>query len=204
MGRANHMVVTLYSGRRDPDVAKIAAGLATAFARALGAGRVGLVTLTRSGTAEMPLPGVTVRRLPWQQADALSDLVTALRNEHAITVLAVDDRRTDRAFFSFELGERVLLVSDLSVAGLREVQRVLRMSGALGYPSGRVCVVLHLEGEDAPVTAADAAVALKREIYWLLDARKGAGVAASYDGLVRRLLGEMRTPIGDAPPLPPA
>ncbi len=182
------MVVTVYANRRSPVVPKIGAGLSAAFRRAAG-GRP--VTLLAEGLPRSARPrDVTFHDLDRMEPGTLPTLLADLRRRHQLTVVAPSDPRTERAFLALEHADRVLLLSDLSVAGVRGTQRVIRLCASLGYPYDKLRVVLYGVADDPPLSPQVAAAAFKRPVYWRLGPPDAT--ASSLEGLARRLLTDER------------
>ncbi len=182
------MVLTVYANRRSPAVPKIGAGLAAAFFRT-ARGRP--VTLVAEGLPLSARPrDVTFHALDRMEPGTLPTLIADLRRRHHITVVAPSDPRTERAFLALEHADRVLLLSDLSVAGVRGTQRVIRLCASLGYPYDKLRVVLFGVADDHAVSPQVAAAAFKRPVYWRLGALDGT--ASSLEGLARRILTDER------------
>ena len=102
-------------------------------------------------------------------------------------VVALSGAPSEQALAAFDASDRVLLVSDPSVASIRGTQRALKLCGSLGYGADKTAIVLHDFDEHAPLAPADAAVAFKREIYFTLSAPSAAG-DDSYSRLAGRLM----------------
>jgi hypothetical protein len=182
------MVITVYADRRSREVAEIAGRLAKAIASA-GEGRVVLVGSRLRGSSS--LPGIETAELGASVAPQdVSALLASLAARSLAAVVALSGAPSEQVLAAFDASDRVLILSDPSVASIRGTQRTLKLCASLGYGVDKTAVVLHAFGEDAPLAPADAATVLKREIYFTLPA---SGVAAgtgeeSYSRLADRLM----------------
>jgi hypothetical protein len=165
------MVIMLVTDRRTSLLADVALRLAEGFAMAIAPDasprQVGLV-LPRALRARVGT-GVDLVSLP-ERASA-AEVRAALRSvaaRHQVTVVAWGGMPTEQALAICDASDRVLVLSRASVPSLRGAQRLLKLCASLGYGMEKVSVVLHGFSDDAPVAPADAASALKREIFWVI------------------------------------
>ena len=185
------MVVTIYADRPATAVANAAAMLAASFARA-GAHRVALI----AHATPTEVPGdVAFHAMSATDANAFPALLVALRRQHDIIVLAPAHGSSEHTFLALDHADNVLLLSDLSVAALRDLQRTLRLCVSLGHPYDKPRVVLHGVNAGGDVAPNEAAAAVKREIYWQLPALDSPAAAENMDGLALKLIAEKR--LGD-------
>jgi hypothetical protein len=165
------LVITLVSDRRTALLADVALRLAEAFAMAVAPDasprEIGLVlprTLRARGRTD-----VDVVTLPERAAGAeVGAALRAVAARHLVTVVAWGGMPTEQALAICDASDRVLVLSHASVPSLRGAQRLLKLCSSLGYGMEKVAVVLHGFSDDAPVAPADAANALKREIFWVI------------------------------------
>jgi len=209
------MVITLFADRRSSEFNNIALRLARALAsrgRGSGAGGVdegaegvmlvveGGIGASLGGSIASDPPGpVDVADGPLTLVDlhdgtAPADLVSRLHELSArrrATVVALAGAPRESALAAFDVADRILLVSDPSVASIRATQRTLKLCRSLGYGIDKVGVVLHGFADDAPLAPAEAAMALKREIYWVIpgDSADTSTLDAACAGLADRLTG---------------
>ncbi len=188
------MVITLVTDRRTPLLADVALRLAEAFAMAIAPDasprRIGLV-LPRTLRARLATD-VDLVALPERAAAAeVAAALRAVSAQHLVTVVAWGGMPTEQALAICDASDRVLVMSHASVPSLRGAQRLLKLCASLGYGMEKVAVVLHGFSEDAPVAPADAANALKREIFWVIpDPASGQGSRdRAFIGLAERLAG---------------
>jgi hypothetical protein len=149
------VVVTVYAGRRTPDVAVAAEGFARAL-RASCAPQPVAVFLDNSA-ASPSRRHADARPLPLDIKRVTERLGP---REHA--VLGVVGPVTEQVLTAFDLSVSILLVTDGSVASLRAAQRALRLCRDVGYADDRVLAVLMTDGSNDGVI--DAAQVLKREV----------------------------------------
>ncbi|MBK6307425.1 MAG: hypothetical protein IPK33_12245 [Gemmatimonadetes bacterium] len=182
------MVITLFADRRTLDIADIAGRLALALA------------------PRVPSPGVVVatpRALAQQLSDDVSRVIIAdggrpaevtqalqqLVTQYPVILVAWSGAPDEQMLAACDASDRVLIVSDPSVASLRATQRALKLCTSLGYGIDKVSVVLHGFADDAPLAPGEAAGVLRREIFWVLPGGGAAGEVrrSSYAGLAERL-----------------
>jgi hypothetical protein len=166
-------------------VATTAAVLAASFVRS-GARTVALIA--HAAPAELP-SDVVFHHLSAIEPSAFPPLLAGLRRQHDVTILAPAHGSGEHTFLAIDQADRLLLLSDLSVAALRDLQRTLRLHASLGHPYDTAHVVLQGDA-DRPVSLAEAAAVLKREIYWHLPEPDAPTATASMDALARKLLTE--------------
>ncbi|MCC6931054.1 MAG: hypothetical protein IT359_18830 [Gemmatimonadaceae bacterium] len=183
------MVITLYADRRTLDIADIAGRLARALASRLPApGAVVATTKPGGGEARLRLGGVPHASFPPGATPA--EIVVALQRlaaQYPATIVAWSGAPTEQALAACDSSQRVLLVSDPSVASIRGTQRALKLCSSLGYDAGKVGVVLHGFDADAPLGPRDAADVLKREIFWILPGERDRERDKAFEGLAERL-----------------
>lgn len=165
------MVIMVVTDRRNALLADVAMRLAEAFAMALAPDasprHVGLV-LPRTLRARV---GTDVDVVVLPERAAATEVGAALRDvaaRHLVTVVAWGGMPTEQALAMCDASDRVLILSHATVPSLRGAQRLLKLCSSLGYGMEKVSVVLHGFSDDAPVGPADAANALKREIFWVI------------------------------------
>jgi Flp pilus assembly CpaE family ATPase len=190
------MLITVYADRRSNEVADIAGRLADALANLPAGGDVALVT---SANMENAAPG-RVAQLPMSDTSSAHEVGVLLRGisqQYTNAVVAISGTPDGRVLTAFDESDRLLIVSDPSVASIRGTQRTLRLCQSLGYGADKTAVVLHDFREDSPLAPADAANALKREIFYTLPGGAGAGESAvsgsvqhAYTRLAQRLVGD--------------
>lgn len=184
------MVITVYADRRSHEVANIAGRLACAIAARLGRAQVALVG-TRLFTAAME-PGVETTVLSEGLAPQdVSVLLADLAGRYPAAIIALSGALNERVLAAFDASDRVLLLSDPSVASIRGTQRTLKLCASLGYGAEKTAIVLHDFDDAAPFAPADAAIALKREIFFTLPGESEANGPTddSYARLAGRLMG---------------
>ena len=183
------MVITLYADRRTLDIADIAGRLARALAPRFPApGAVVATTTPGGGHAHHRLDGVPYAAFPpgATPAEIVSDL-HRLAAQYPVTLVAWSGAPTEQALAACDSSQRVILVSDPSVASIRATQRALKLCSSLGYDAGKVCVVLHGFDADGALGPRDAAGVLKREIFWVLPGTRDGERDAAFEGLADRL-----------------
>ena len=118
-------------------------------------------------------------------------MLLRLGGGYAATIVAVSGALREQVLASFDVAQRVLLVSDPSVYSLRATQRALRLCATLGYPPDKTAVLLHGFALDGPLDPADVAAALKHDPFWSLPAEAEGEEARqlAYAQLARRLIG---------------
>ncbi len=184
------MVITAYADRRTPAVVDIAGRLAHAFGLVVGHQSVMLLAPATTGEAGH----ASVRRSDELRARPSHDVAPLLRdlsNRYAITVVAISGAPNERVLAAFDASDRVLLLSEPSVAAIRSTQRALRLCTSLGYGLDKTAIVLHGVGDDAPLAPPEAAAALKRDIFWVIPGAVAGDVARdeAFARLAARLIG---------------
>lgn len=120
--------------------------------------------------------------------DAKSVIVAldAIRARFPVIVVELEHQVNERTLAAFDAADRIVIVTEGAVPTLRGTQRVLRLCRRLNYPDEKMCVVVNRSDAPGSLTAADIAVALKREVVWKI------GESDSFDlaGLAERLLAE--------------
>ncbi len=150
---------------------------------------------TEAGELESPL-----------EASAANVIIDQLKQDFPFAVLDCEHQLSAGTLAALEVADRILLVTELSVAALRSTQRTLAVARRTGYPDDKIKVVVNRYQSGEALSPADAQDALKREIFWKIPndyrtaaaaltkgvpiARYGSGskLAASF----RQLAGELR------------
>lgn len=107
-----------------------------------------------------------------------SNIIEQLRSYYAYTVLDCEHHMSERTLAAMDAADRIVLVTQLSVPGLRSAQRSLALCRRLGYPEDKLAVVVNRYQTTDVLSPADAAAALKCEIFWKLpNDYRGSGLA---------------------------
>jgi pilus assembly protein CpaE len=134
--------------------------------------------LTESVDGLLVLPGPDAADLNGVLDGAAAGvIIDQMRQDFAFSVLDCDHYIGDSTATAIEAADRVLLVTDLSVAALRNTQRALLVARRLGISDDKVSVVVNRSQSGEVLSPVDAQEALKRAIYWKFpnDYRTAAG-----------------------------
>ena len=95
-------------------------------------------------------------------------LLSSLKAHYGFTVVDCEQHISDRTLSAFDAADRLLLVTQLNVPSLRSTKRALELCDRLGYPEGKVEVVVNRYQSGEVVTAGDAAEVLGRPVFFRL------------------------------------
>ncbi|MEO6445613.1 MAG: hypothetical protein ABIZ91_08250 [Gemmatimonadaceae bacterium] len=134
-------------------------------------------------------PGYQVHD-PLDSAQEATAWLARTSRRQPLTLVALCGAPNEQVLAAFDASDRVLLLCDPSVASIRGTQRTLKLCGSLGYGIEKTAVVLHDFPDDGPLSPADAAAALRREILWAIPARAAGQAAreAAFAALAARLI----------------
>jgi pilus assembly protein CpaE len=110
---------------------------------------------TEAGELDAPLDGVSTRIIAGQ-----------LKNDFSFAVLDCERQLGDGTLAALEAADRILVVTELSVAALRSTQRILAVTRRLGYRDEKLCLVVNRYQSGEVLTATDAQDVLHHEIFW--------------------------------------
>jgi pilus assembly protein CpaE len=104
-------------------------------------------------------------------------IMEQLRANFDVTVIDCEHQLGERTLAVLDLADRVLLVTQPNVPGLRSTQRTLQLFRRLGYADEKTCVVLNRFEYGDVFTLANVAESLSRPVYWSLpnDYRTSSG-----------------------------
>jgi pilus assembly protein CpaE len=134
--------------------------------------------LTESVDGLWVLPGPDAAELNGAlDGESTNVIINQMRQDFGFAVLDCDHYLGDSTIAALETADRILMVTDLSVAALRNTQRALLVARRLGYPDEKLSVVVNRSQSGEALSAVDAQEALKRAIYWKFpnDYRTAAG-----------------------------
>jgi pilus assembly protein CpaE len=125
-------------------------------------------TLTETEGGLWALPGTDAAELNGV-LDSLSTaaIVDQMKQDFSFSVLDCEHHLGEGTVAALEAADRILVLTDLSVAALRSTQRTLLLGRRLGFDDEKLSVVVnrHQSGGEV-LSAVDAQEALKREIFW--------------------------------------
>jgi pilus assembly protein CpaE len=98
----------------------------------------------------------------------IGSILDLLRANFAVTVADCEHHLSERTLTALDAADRILLVTDISVASLRSMQRTLGLCKRLGYPDNKLCVVVNRYQSADVLPLKDAEHLLQRSIYWQL------------------------------------
>jgi pilus assembly protein CpaE len=117
-------------------------------------------------------------------ATAATRLIDVLRREYTHVVIDADHHFADQTLAALDAADRILLVSQLDISALRSTIRSLKVCNRLGYPSGKVSIVVNRRAERDPISLADAQQVLQRPVEFRLpndyEACSGAITAGTF------------------------
>jgi pilus assembly protein CpaE len=125
--------------------------------------------LTPAGAGVWALPGPDS-----PEADELLDanvvtrIIEALRTHYAFAVLDCEHHMSERTVAAMDAADRIIIVTQLTVPGIRSAQRTVTVCRRLGYPDEKLCVVVSRHQPSDILSLSDAAQALNTEIFWKL------------------------------------
>jgi pilus assembly protein CpaE len=124
-----------------------------------------LLTPTSGGVWVLPAPD---RPEAEEQIDAntIATVIQHLRSNFLFTVLDCQHQLSDRTLAALDAADRIVLLTQLSVAALRGTQRSLALFRRLGYTNDKICVVVNRYHSGEVLTPADAADVLKTDIFF--------------------------------------
>jgi len=140
-------------------------------------------TLTRHANGVFVLPAPT----EIEEADSLGHhevkaALDLLRAQFRYTVVDTARTVTGATVAALEASRRILLVSDLSVPGVRAARRTVELLGRLGVPLERV-EVLVTEIVSGPVSVQDASRALGKEPFFVIPRDEASAADAMNQGV---------------------
>lgn len=101
-------------------------------------------------------------------ASVVSAILQLLKQSYNYTVLDCERVLNDRTLAALDVADRIVLLTQLTVASLRSTQRSLAIFRRLGYPNDKLCVVVNRFQSGEVISPADAAEVLKSEIFFKL------------------------------------
>jgi pilus assembly protein CpaE len=168
------------------------------------------------GTLTRHTSGVFVLPAPPQIEDVdsighaeIDRTLSLLRTQFRYTVIDTPRTITGATMAAFEQTDRIFVLTDLSVPGVRSAQRTFELLGRLGIPTDRVQLVV-TEALPGPVSVADAVRAIGKQPFFTIPRDESAaskamnagtplngavsGLAESIDELAAKLSGLHETP----------
>jgi pilus assembly protein CpaE len=168
------------------------------------------------GTLTRHTSGVFVLPAPPQIEDVdsighaeIDRTLSLLRTQFRYTVIDTPRTITGATMAAFEQTDRIFVLTDLSVPGVRSAQRTFELLGRLGIPTDRVQLVV-TEALPGPVSVADAVRAIGKQPFFTIPRDESAaskamnagtplngavsGLAESIDALAAKLAGLHETP----------
>jgi pilus assembly protein CpaE len=115
-------------------------------------------------------------------ASAASTIIAQLGASFGFTVIDCEHYLTDRTLAALDAADRVVLVTQLSIAALRSTQRTIQLCRRLGYPDDRLYVVANRYQSADVVSTEDAAQVLERQVYYKIPNDYRTSVAALTKG----------------------
>ena len=101
-------------------------------------------------------------------AAAIGSILELLRANFGATVADCEHHLSERTLTALDAADRILLVSELSLASLRSTQRTLGLCRRLGYDEQKLCVIINRYQSADVLPIRDAEELLKWPIYWTL------------------------------------
>lgn len=101
-------------------------------------------------------------------ANAATTIMSQLRAHFGYVVVDTEHYLSEGTLAALDAADRVVLVTQLSVPALRSTQRTLQLFERLGYPAGKVAVVVNRADAESALSVADAESVLGRPILWRL------------------------------------
>ena len=101
-------------------------------------------------------------------ANATTKILENLRAQFSHTVIDCEHHMSERTLAALDIADRILVVTQLSVAALRSTQRTLSLLRRLGYSDEKVQVLVNRHQSGDVVSVTDAAQVLKREVFYSL------------------------------------
>ncbi len=101
-------------------------------------------------------------------AKVISSVISQLRNAFAFTVLDCEHQINERTLAALDGADRILLLTELQVPAMRSTQRTLGMFRRLGYPDGKIAIVINRYRSGDVVSISEAAEVFKEEIFFKL------------------------------------
>ncbi len=101
-------------------------------------------------------------------AAAIGSILELLRANFAVTVTDCEHHLSECTVAALDAADRILLITELSVASLRSTQRTLALCRRLGYAENKLCVVVNRYQSADVLPLKDAEQLLKWPIFWHL------------------------------------
>lgn len=101
-------------------------------------------------------------------ANAAATIVSQLRAHFGFVLVDTEHYLSERTLAALDAADRIVLVTQLSVPALRSTQRTLQLFERLGYPEGRVTIVVNRSDAQSALKTSDAESVLGRPIFWSL------------------------------------
>ncbi|WP_411278895.1 CpaE family protein [Gemmatimonas sp.] len=97
-------------------------------------------------------------------ADAVQRIMTLMRSTYTYTVMDVEHTVSPRTIAALDGADRIVMVFQVTVAGLRKVKRALALFGQLDFPSEKVVLVANRVGAGDVMSWPDVVKALGRPV----------------------------------------
>jgi pilus assembly protein CpaE len=101
-------------------------------------------------------------------APAIASILELLRANFSMTVVDCEHYLSDRTLTVLDAADRILLVTELSVASLRSMQRTLGLCRRLGYSDNKLCVIVNRYQSGDVLPLKDAEELLGWPVFWSL------------------------------------
>jgi pilus assembly protein CpaE len=101
-------------------------------------------------------------------AKAATATITQLQSVFDYTLLDCEHRLNDRTLAALDTSDRILLLTELQVPAMRSTQRTLGVFRRLGYPEGKIAIVVNRYRSRDVVSLEEATEVFKEEVFFCL------------------------------------
>ena len=99
---------------------------------------------------------------------AVNATIAQLQSTYDYTLLDCEHRLNDRTLAALDASDRILLLTELQVPAMRSAQRSLGVFRRLGYPKGKVAIVVNRYRSRDVVSMEEAAEVFKEDVFFCL------------------------------------